>query len=455
MAADWLPTGRVRRAATPARLIIEGAAVAAVAKAKALRGGSLEELADDARLVAAAERIARQLGEMKGAAMKLGQVLSFVDVGLVPQQLRGALAALQADAPPMPYDLVAQVITAELGAPPEELFDFFSRGPIASASIGQVHMAHRGEDELVVKVQYPGIARAVEADLRNAALLSMLARVTQRLLADLVGSIDTRAVIDELRERVTEELDYRIEARNQAEFAVLHRADPWLGVPEVIEELSSRRVLTSRYVDGLRWSAAKEAPQELRDRWGQAMCRFQWVSLFRDGITNLDPHPGNYLFHDDGRVTFLDFGACQRYDADQLRRLSGLAIAAMSQDDQRMLDALVDMGILKGLDGIDPDTMLLPMRLAIEPATTEPQPFQFTGDFVARQVGQVLRIRFGKEQLRIWRQLDAPPELPMFLRIVLGTAGIVSQLGAAVHFQDVLDEALDGYPGHQPYRIHP
>ena len=177
MADSWLPTGRVRRAITPARLIAEGAALAAVAKARALRGGDTKdiatELANDEKLTGAALRMARQLGEMKGAAMKIGQVLSFIDLGVVPEQFRGALAALQADAPPMPYAMVEEVVEEELGARPEAIFDFFSPVPIASASIGQVHMAHRGSEELVVKVQYPGVAKAIESDLRNAALLAL------------------------------------------------------------------------------------------------------------------------------------------------------------------------------------------------------------------------------------------------------------------------------------------
>jgi predicted unusual protein kinase regulating ubiquinone biosynthesis (AarF/ABC1/UbiB family) len=455
VAERWLPTGRVRRAVTPARLIVEGAAAATLAKARAMKGGSLEEiaadLAEDERLVAAAERIARQLGEMKGAAMKLGQLLSFVDLGLVPEQFRGALAALQADAPPMPYELVEQVMVEELGAPPEELFDFFSRVPIASASIGQVHMAHRGDEELVVKVQYPGIAKAIESDLKNAALLSLLGRMVQRLLADLVGRVDTKAIIEELRERATEELDYRIEARNQERFRELFRDDPTVEVPYVVPELSTERVITSQYVDGLRWSAALEAPKELRDRWGQVIGRFQWLSLFGNGVTNLDPHPGNYLFHDDGHVTFLDFGACQEYTPEQLERLIGLVLAAMADTEEAVMASLERFGLIRKATGFDVDLLVRPIRLAFEPAMADEQPFQFTQDFVAKQVAQALDLRFGKDELKLLQALDVPPELPMVLRVTVGIAGLLSQLGAAVDFQVVLDEALAGHPGYTPF----
>ncbi|HJR24718.1 MAG TPA: AarF/ABC1/UbiB kinase family protein [Acidimicrobiales bacterium] len=486
MADRWLPTGRVRRAVTPARLIVEGAAAATLAKARAVRGGSLQEiaedLAEDERLVAAAERIARQLGEMKGAAMKIGQILSFVDLGLVPEQFRGALAALQADAPPMPYELVEQVIVEELGARPEELFDYFSPVPIASASIGQVHMARgvrpgaldlvaarrtdgpalsgrlaRGlgsggdDEELVVKVQYPGVAKAIESDLKNAALLSLLGRVVQRLLADLVGRVDTKAIIEELRERATEELDYRIEARNQELFRELFEGDPTIEVPAVVPELSTERVLTSQYVDGLRWSAALEAPKERRDRWGQVIGRFQWLSMFGHGVTNLDPHPGNYLFHDDGHVTFLDFGACQQYTGEQLERLIGLVLAAMADTDEAVMASLERFGLIRKATGFDVDLLVRPVRLAFEPAMAEEQPFQFTRDFVAVQVAQALDLRFGKDELKLLQALDVPPELPMVLRVTVGIAGLLSQLGAAVDFQVVLDEALAGHPDYTPF----
>ena len=304
----------------------------------------------------------------------------------------------------MPYAMVEEVVEEELGAPPEAIFDYFSPVPIASASIGQVHMAHRGSEELVVKVQYPGVAKAIESDLRNAALLVAPRRGSlQRLMADMLGKVDTSALIEELRERITEELDYRIEAANQQHFADLWRDDPHIDVPAVVPELSTRRVLTSEYVDGLRWSAAVEQPQALRDQWGTAMARFQLVSLFGKGVTNLDPHPGNYLFHDDGHVTFLDYGACQRFDEDQLTRLGGLAIAGIADTEEGVLDALVRMGLLRHTDGIDPDLVVRPIRLAMEPATTEPQPFDFRPDFVSKQVWQALDFRIGRDKIRMLR----------------------------------------------------
>lgn len=450
MAASWMPTGRIRRAVTPTKLILEGATAVGIAKARLLRGGDTADmaadLAADRRLARTAERLARELGDMKGAAMKLGQILSFIDVGMLPAEYRAAFAALQADAPAMPYELVEEVVTAELGAPPEQLFTHFSRQPMASASIGQVHMAHRGDEALVLKVQYPGVTQAIEADLRNAALFALLGRVVGRLLAGVAGKVDTTAVIEELRTRITEELDYRIEARNQQAFAELWRDDPAVHVPEVVPELSTQRVLASRYADGNRWRFALDAPAELRNRWGTAIARFQWVSLFRDGFTNLDPHPGNYLFHEDGTVTFLDFGACQRFDASQLARLRGLIDAVVDGRDEAIVDALVALGLVTsdGSKAFDHTLITRPVRLAVEPAMHDEQPFRFTRSFVADQVGQAVRLRFGTDELRLLQRLDVPVELPMVLRITLGTAGILSQLDTAVDFRAVIDEALAG-----------
>src|SRR5687767_3614849 len=165
-----MPTGRIRRTAMPAFLAARTATAIGAANLRARRGDSLAELARDERLAAAATRIATTMGDMKGAVMKIGQLLSFVDSSMIPEAYRDALAVLQADAPPMAYHLVEDVLTAELGAPPGEVFEWISPNPIAAASIGQVHMAHLGDRELVVKVQYPGVADAIAADLRNGAL---------------------------------------------------------------------------------------------------------------------------------------------------------------------------------------------------------------------------------------------------------------------------------------------
>lgn len=435
--------GRVRRAATPARLLAKGATAAAIAQARALRGDSIEDIAADPKLVAAAEEIARELGEMKGAAMKIGQALSFLDVALIPEEYRTALSVLQADAPPMPYAAVVEVVTDELGAPPDELFDFFSPQPIAAASIGQVHMAHRGDDELVVKVQYPGVARAVEADLRNAAFVSAMARLGQRMLAGLVGDVDVRALIDEVRDRVTDELDYRIEAANQTEIGALFDGDPEIGIPEVHEELSSGRVLTSTYVDAMRWSAALEQPQEQRDRWGRVVARFFSTSLYDNGVCNVDSHPGNYLFHDDGRVTFLDFGCVTRLDADQRLRTRRLAAALMTGDGDAILDTFVESGFLRSREGFGADALLEPLGTWMR-GPRGPQPFRYSREMLRDIIEESMRLRVGVNELKLLQRLDVPREHVLLGRMSVGLEAILAHLEAEIDFRDVYARHLAG-----------
>jgi len=439
----WDLGGRARRAATPARLLARGATAAALAQARALRGDSIEDIAGDRRLVAAAEDIARELGHMKGAAMKIGQALSVLDVGLIPEEYRTALSVLQSDAPPMPYAAVREVVAQELGAPPEELFDFFSPRPMAAASIGQVHAAHLGDEELVVKVQYPGIVDAVAADLRNAALLSTIARLLQRMTAGLVGDIDVRALIDEVRDRITDELDYRIEAANQLEFAELFADDPEIGIPAVREDLSTRRVLTSEYVDAMRWSAALGQPPAVRDRWGKVISRFSATCVYDHGVVNVDAHPGNFLFHEDGRVTFLDFGCVTRLTPDQRVRLRRLAAALVAGDRDAVLDTFVDAGFLRSRTGFDPDALLGPLSSWVQ-AARGPQPFHYSRQMLADIVAEAMRVRVGVDELKLLRRLDVPREHVLLGRVSIGMEAILAHLEATIDFRDLYARHLAG-----------
>jgi predicted unusual protein kinase regulating ubiquinone biosynthesis (AarF/ABC1/UbiB family) len=433
--------GRLRRAATPARLLAKGAGAATLARARALRGDAVEDIASDPRLVAAAEDIARTLGEMKGAAMKIGQAISFVDIELIPEEYRTALSILQSDAPPMPFSQVRAVVEEELGGSLEELFDWFSPKAIAAASIGQVHMAHLDEREVVVKVQYPGVAKAVEADLRNAALLSGIARIGQKMLAGLVGNVDLRALIDEVRDRVGDELDYRIEAANQQEFADLFRDHPLIDIPAVVPERSSERVLTTEYVDALRWSAALEAPPEQRDQWGQVICDFAYRCVYEHGVINADTHPGNYLFHDDGRVTFLDFGCVSRLDDAARGRIRRLAAAMLADDDERVLDALVDAGVLKRSDGFDAEVILAPLRRSLTPMHA-PQPFRYSREFLAETIAEDLKLRVGVDELKLLQRLDLPKEYVLLIRATVGVEAVLCHLESSIDFDQIFPVIL-------------
>jgi predicted unusual protein kinase regulating ubiquinone biosynthesis (AarF/ABC1/UbiB family) len=353
--ADGIPTGRIGRGVPLARLASVNTAARLAGWAR--RGGDAKELA---RFTKEAQRYVATLGEMKGAAMKVGQILSFLDSNLVPEAYRPIYqeiaGALQADATPMPVGTARAVIEEELGRPVDEVFEWFGQQPMAAASIGQVHAAHlAGGREVVVKVQYPGAAAAVRADLANAHLMASIASASSRLLGPLRPVADPRAMVDEIRDRVGEELDYRIEAANLQEFGDRYRDHPFIRIPDVVPELCTERVLVMDEVDGMRWQVALEQPQHLKDRWGEVINRFVYGSLYEFGIFNADPHPGNYLFHDDGAVTFLDFGCVKRFTPAQVEgaRTFSESITRGAGDPDALKLMLIDQGFLPANTKLD------------------------------------------------------------------------------------------------------
>lgn len=290
--------------------------------ASAERRISLDE---DLQLRTAAD-VARTLGEMKGALMKIGQMASYLDHGL-PEPLRLALTQLQSEAPPMSAELAARTITEELGRPPQDLFLEWDPVPIAAASIGQVHRAITTDGRAVaVKVQYPGVADAIAADLGNADLLF-------GALGLAFPGLDPDPITAELRTRITEELDYRQEARNQQLFADYYAGHPFIHIPSVLAELSTGRVLTSELVTGSTFAEAVTWDERERDLIGETMFRFVFGSLYRLRAFNGDPHPGNYLFHGDGRVTFLDFGLVRRFSDEEMANFQRMITEMVLNDD--------------------------------------------------------------------------------------------------------------------------
>jgi predicted unusual protein kinase regulating ubiquinone biosynthesis (AarF/ABC1/UbiB family) len=291
---------------------------------------------DAAHQLRTAEDVAAALGELKGALMKLGQMASYLDDGLA-QPVRDALAHLQQDAPPMAPELSAQVVREQLGAPPERVFAEWDPVPLAAASIGQVHRAvTRGGIPVAVKVQYPGIGDAIRADLVNTDLLF-------RVLGMLFPGFEREPLVEELRTRLVEELDYSIEAGNQRLFADWYADHPFIHVPRVVDELSTATVLTTELADGARFAEVETWNQDERDAAAEAIFRFVFRSLYRLHAFNGDPHPGNYLFLPGGRVTFLDFGLVKRYTPDEVSLFQSLIESFVLEHDlprfRRVLEA--------------------------------------------------------------------------------------------------------------------
>jgi len=273
-----------------------------------------------------AEQVAEVLGNMKGAVMKLGQMASYLDGGL-PEPVRQALAQMQQDAPPMSYELVAGVVRAELGGEPDTVFASFEREPMASASIGQVHRAvtHDGR-AVAVKVQYPGVDAAIRADLDNSDLLL-------GAMGMLFSGLDPAHLVAELRDRLLEELDYRNEAANQQRFVDYFAGHPTISVPEVLHELSTGRVLCTELAYGAKWTDVLEWSQEERNLTAETLYRFAFGGIYRLGVFNGDPHPGNYLFRPGGEVTFLDFGLCKVFTPDEIAEFQRLITAMVLHQD--------------------------------------------------------------------------------------------------------------------------
>ena len=338
---------RLGRSATIVKLGAKvGGTYASTAARKVFASAERREALDRRREMTTAAQVAEQLGHMKGALMKLGQMASYLDEGL-PEPLRQALAQLQSNAPPMAPELAAEVVERELGAAPERVFVEWDPTPIAAASIGQVHRAiardpATGRERAVaVKVQYPGVDEAIAADLGNANLLGTVLRQG-------FGGLDPTEMVEEIRLRLTEELDYSLEARNQTVFADYYRGHPFVHVPDVLAPLSTRRVLTTELVDGRAWGDLLASDQRERDLAGETIFRFVFRSLYRMRAFNGDPHPGNYLFHGDGRVTFLDFGLVKHFTTEEMATFAAMVRAAALDHDAATFRRIVeDAGMLR------------------------------------------------------------------------------------------------------------
>ncbi|MDQ1439542.1 MAG: hypothetical protein QOK43_3171 [Acidimicrobiaceae bacterium] len=378
-----------------------------------------------------AEDVAEVLGGMKGAIMKAGQMLSFIADGL-PPEAQAALATLQADVPPMAPSLAEGVIRDELGADPSRLFLDWEPVPVAAASIGQVHKAVMPDGRLVaVKVQYPGVDKAIKSDLDNAELLYGL--FAQFALKNL----DVKALVDELRARMADELDYRLEARFQAEFAERYDGHPFIHVPKVVPERSARRVLTTEWADGKRWDDfLAGADQAAKDRAGEVLFRFAQGSIHRHGVFNGDPHPGNYRFHDDGRVTFLDFGLVKRWSPGEFDALTPVLDAILDADAVRAVAAAVDAGFLPAGHGFDPAFVFDYIRGPYEPF--EHESFTYTRGWVAHALQKVIDIQGHYGDLI--KQLNMPTSYVILDRVVWGVSALLGRLRATNEWRGILQE---------------
>jgi predicted unusual protein kinase regulating ubiquinone biosynthesis (AarF/ABC1/UbiB family) len=375
-----------------------------------------------------AEDVAATLGTMKGVLMKLGQMASYVDDGLSPAARR-TLSRLQDSVPPMSPELAAQVVIEELGLSPERAFATWDPEPIAAASIGQVHRAitHDGR-AVAVKVQYPGIAETIEADLGNVALLRRMLKVT-------APSQDVDALLAELRDRVTEELDYRSEARNQQMFARFYDGHPTIVVPGIVGELSTRRVVTSDLADGARFAELASWPQAERDLAAETIYRFVFRSLYQAHAFNGDPHPGNYLFGGGGRVTFLDFGLVKHFTDEEMRPLAAMAKnLCVDKDPEAFRRAMEQAGFLVP-DAPVPTSEVVEHMAVFYDTVREPGPMTMTGEYASAVTRRFFDFR---SPLAAYARI--PRSYVILQRINLGLFALLGDMSATADWRRIAEE---------------
>ncbi|MFH8871260.1 ABC1 kinase family protein [Streptomyces griseus] len=466
-----LPRKAVTRTAKLAALPLGFAGRATWGLGKRIGGKSAELVAREVQQ-RTADQLFKTLGELKGGAMKLGQALSVFESAL-PEEVAGpyraALTKLQEAAPPLPARTVHEVLATRIGEDWREYFLEFEDTPAAAASIGQVHRAvwHDGR-RVAVKVQYPGAGEALLSDLGQ---LSRFAR----LLGPLVPGMDIKPLIKELRDRVSEELDYELEARAQREHAAEFADDPDVVIPQVVHQ--SDQVLVTEWIDGIPLSEViAEGTVEQRDRAGQLLARFLFSGPARTGLLHADPHPGNFrllppaaedagrtekgvgteagertgdagLPEEDGgaigawRLGVLDFGTVDRLPGGLPRNIGDSLRLTLEGDAAGVYGLLREEGFVKESIDLDPDAVLDYLVPIIEP--TQVEEFTFSRGWIREQAARIADPRSPAHQLG--RQLNLPPSYVLIHRVTLSTIGVLCQLGATVRLRDELEEWLPGF----------
>jgi len=438
-----IPKGRLRRSAKLGSIVgMQGARYAGTKATNVARSEEEGKEKLEQRHLETAMKMVGALGQMKGAAMKLGQFASFIDTEFIPDEYREIyqeqLAKLRTDAPAMPWEKVEKVLEEEYeGEPLSELFTEFEPEAFAAASIGQVHRAELLDGRPVaVKIQYPGIAEALDADLRNAGTIVRLARA-------LAPGLDASEIAKELRERVMEELDYEYEAQNQRSFARAYRDHPFIYVPEVITRLSRRRVLVTELVEGLGFEQVKELPHEERSRFGEIVFRGSFGSIYHLQHFNADPHPGNYVLLADGRVAFLDFGMTKKLDHEQIVLEQRAVDAAFHEDPELLRKALHDLGFVKNPSKLDAERLMEHTK-AVSGWFLEDREIEISARRVMKIIESTNDPR--SEYYDLMRRESLPADELMGRRMEIGVVAVLGQLRAKRNWHRIMREWIYADP---------
>jgi predicted unusual protein kinase regulating ubiquinone biosynthesis (AarF/ABC1/UbiB family) len=440
MTDESMPTGRYRRLAK-----VGTAAAGQAAKRAGTHAANVVRSDDKATAalvkshIETAEQVVAVLGTMKGLAMKIGQVLSFVDVGLVPDEYREEfqrrLATLRDAAPTVAFKDMRKVIEQDLGQPLRRVFDEFDEQPIAAASIGQVYRAMVDGREVAVKVQYPGINRAVQSDLKNLGLIL-------RFVGRIAPQLDTKALASEVRARIVEELDYELEAANQRTLVRIYRGHPFIVIPDVLTSLSRERVIVTEFVHGDGFAVLESEDAEERNRIGEIIFRFFYGSMFRQRKFSGDPHPGNLLRLPSGKVAFLDFGLFKQMEREPIELELACQRAIAENDEAALHRLLATNGFLPDPAGVDPTELMAYCVDASWWHTRADHDVRLTSELAAKAMLETADPR--SSHFRTMRHQDVKPEHLLGRRLGVLVLAVLGHLRASANWHRIAREWMYG-----------
>ena len=439
--SEQLPQGTSKRSAKMASIPLSLAGRGAIGFGRQLIGQSPDFAFADLQ-EKTAEQIFKVLGELKGGAMKFGQALSVFEAALpedIAKPYRETLVKLQEAAPPLPARVVHKVLAKELGEHWRDNFAEFNDTPAASASIGQVHKGiWKDGREVAVKIQYPGAKEALISDLNQ---IQRFAKIFQLLLP----GVEMKPLLEELKARIIEEVDYRYEASAQSACFEAYKGDSDIAIPEVI--MATDRVLISQWLEGTPLSKViTDGTQDERNNAGIRLARFHFTAPMRAGLLHADPHPGNFRVLKDGRLGVLDFGACNRLPNGFPEPFKRLLRNALEGDAIALYNGFKEDGFILSDVEVSPELVLDYLLPLVEPLRTDY--FAYSRDWLRTQ-----SVRVGDPRnptAKIGFQLNLPPEYVLIHRVTLGTTGIFCQLRAEGNFRD---EALSWFPEITPTHL--
>lgn len=449
---DKPPTSRLGRLARLAALAPKGVPLALAGARRAFgkkpdappTPEERKKLSQDAKK--AAEALLKTLGEMKGLPLKVGQMVSYID-GLAPpgyeERFQAELKKLLDKAPPLSAEAAVKVVTEELGAPPDQIYAEWEREPFAAASIGQVHRARtKGGDRVAVKVQYPGIDKAIEADLKSIQFF-------QSMLSPIAKKVHSQQTIDEISKVFREELDYGLEAQRGDIFRRIHAGDPQIIIPRIHHSLTTKRVLTTELLGGSSYAEfVAKAPLEERSTAGITIWRFTFKALLKYGYLYADPHPGNYRFFDDGSVGFLDFGCVKALPHDLVGGMKRYMGAALREDWHEFDRACVEVL------GYDPEDEswdlyrgytleLLAPLMSREAWVCSHDKARETVSYLSRGLRKIA-FKDGETMPTLPKVPKMPQDFTFVNRLQWGLASVMAGLGAVAHFRPMMQEWIEG-----------